>query len=147
MKSNALLAGVSGTAIGYVAGLSTSPVASLLVAALLGVAAALLPRIRTSGGTSTVERPAVWSLSVAAFFVGVALGTTLGIVVRSTNFLADSPGSAVKQWTDLGLDKATAVQRLFDAHYPKDNPLANERKGYLFSAADADLCVSLKTEC
>lgn len=78
---------VTGLAIGWLAGLSLSPVASTLATTLLALAttsAGVLPKLT---GKSTEGAAARSITFVAALATGIAIGATAGIALRQEGFL------------------------------------------------------------
>jgi hypothetical protein len=120
---------LSGLAIGWIAGLSVSPVVSSILAALLGIGVAVVaalagvrtsrPQARTdeeNANSKTFDPTAVVDpVPIAVFTVFVAIGASFGLYARSNYWLAPSPFEAVvNQWISLGKTHDEAVNALFD---------------------------------
>ncbi|MCI5191255.1 MAG: hypothetical protein D3905_16020 [Candidatus Electrothrix sp. AS4_5] len=143
-----------GLGIGWLAGLSVSPVATILISGLLGVAITIVGiisisltyrndkgEIIRSVGFTVAEKISTGLLALIVF--GIALGVSLGICARTHNFLGADDKSVSKlrqelnelqghcsddkKWTELGIDKKEVAQRIFDKYYPKGSA-ANKSK-------------------
>jgi hypothetical protein len=99
---------VSGLGIGWLVGLSASPVVSGVIASLLGVAAGVVTTFRGASASSaksfiTDARP------VAILVVGVALGATVGVTVRTHDLL--SPPAKLEQAAQSTVSKDNLISR------------------------------------
>ncbi|MBP7960548.1 MAG: DUF4229 domain-containing protein [Caldilineaceae bacterium] len=123
---------VIGFGIGWLTGMSASPVVNIVIAAIVGVIAAL------SSGRGTKENADVTSgtaskvttitLGQLAWVVGgIVIGTTVGLTVRTHNLFSAIPGMQrnttttleVQTWAELTkLDEQVIAKRLFDNTYP-----------------------------
>lgn len=137
---------IIGFGIGYLAGLSLSPVATILISGLLGVAIAIvgitsiflvyrndegkvIPRV----GLNAAETISKGQL--ALIVVGISAGVSFGIYARTHHFLgSDVSGLRQelnelqsrcddKKWNELGINKKVLAQRIIDKHYPKEGRL------------------------
>jgi len=125
---------VIGLGVGWLAGLSISPVISIIITSVVGVVAAVVSAL------SGVPDPAVggaaptplnrWKVSpwpLACLLIGLLLGSGFGIWMRSHNSLgvntwtesASDLTSEIQRWTDAGIITETVVSRLFDRRYPE----------------------------
>jgi hypothetical protein len=120
---------LAGLAIGWIAGLSVSPVVSSIMAALLAIGVAVVAALAGLPGNSPQPRTdeenanartsnsnvAVNPIPVAVFTVCLALGASFGVYVRSNHWLAPVPTLAVvNQWSSLGLKKEDVAEALFE---------------------------------
>lgn len=142
-----------GFAIGWIAGLSVSPVATSIVSSVL----ALLLATASAYGVETKEAGAVdndqehrkrqpniilLSLSV----IGMSLGLTMGILARTNDLLGLRPDHLVHRWTTTGLKVDEISQHLFDATFGTPRGTGQQsvhRAGVLF-AFDANECEELR---
>lgn len=119
---------VIGLGIGWLAGLSVSPVISVVITSVVGVAAAVVTAL--SGVKEEPEKPdarshqqlpklAVWPLAV--LIAGMLAGSALGIRARNYNIFGPTPATVLAQevgkWTAYGLDRQVVAHRLFEAKY------------------------------
>ena len=106
--TQALAVLVSGLGIGWLVGLSASPVVSGVIASLLGVAAGVVTTFRGASASSaksfvTDARP------VAILVVGVALGATAGVAVRTHDLL--SPPAKLEQAEQSTVSRENLISR------------------------------------
>ena len=137
-----------GFGVGWLAGLSVSPVATILISGLLGVAIAIVGvisislvyrddegKIIRSVGFKAAEKISIGLLAMLVF--GIAVGVNVGICMRTHNCLGvEQDGSFVKLQHDLeqlqslyegkkngekeiGLTKDEIARRILDKYYPK----------------------------
>jgi hypothetical protein len=129
-RRHSIAVALAGLAIGWIAGLSVSPVVSSVMAALLAIGVAAVsalaglransPQPRADEENANV-RPSdsnviVDPIPVAAFTVFLALGASAGVYAKAHKLLgprAPPLAAVVKQWTSLGKDKKDVVDELF----------------------------------
>jgi hypothetical protein len=133
--------GVIGVGVGWLAGLSVSPVISNIITSVVAIAAAVvtaLSGLDDKDGTQTTEsgQPVTataaskWKVNpwpLATLLVGPILGTSVGIWARTHDSLgvdswAESStdlSSEVERWKAAGMDPEVVVNRLFDRTFPE----------------------------
>jgi hypothetical protein len=99
---------VSGLGIGWLVGLSASPVVSGVIASLLGVAAGVVTTFRGTSESSaksvvTDARP------VALLVVGIALGASAGLTARTHDIL--SPPVKLEQTEESKVSKENLISK------------------------------------
>ncbi len=118
---------VAGLGIGWLIGLSVTPVVSIVITSITASAAAVIAAMsgvqRTDGDSGGGRRLFPFDLRVspvplALLMVGMMIGAPAGVMVRSQNLLGLDVRSEVKMWTDLKVPADDVAQRLFDARYP-----------------------------
>lgn len=152
---------ITGTALGWLIGMTASPVTqgviATLLAAIVGLVTALagmkFDQTRPDAlGADTRNRifiKGIDPLPVMALVLGIALGAALGIYTRSHNLLgseADAgidPAQVIAKYAPLGLDEKVIAQRLFDIEYPAGKVLVSEaeqkrRAGVLFDFSSSE---------
>jgi hypothetical protein len=72
---------LAGAGVGWLAGLSVSPVATTLLAALMSAVGGVVAGFASAGSDSSRERVDAWP--AAALVLGVALGSPTGILART----------------------------------------------------------------
>jgi hypothetical protein len=123
-----------GFGIGWLMGLSVSPVVSIVITSVIGAAAALvaalsgLPDQPDNLDESKAPQPQpiyrqVDPVPMAFLVVGLFLGSLLGVWVRTHNWLSAEPPSKfteLAQWTQALNDpqSATIARRLFELEHP-----------------------------
>ena len=113
---------VTGFGIGWLAGLSVSPVVSIVLTSVTGVAAAAVTALsglkeETDQAESKVRwrlpRIEVWPL--ALLIVGMLIGSTLGILARNYHLFGSDVTSEIQKWAAVDVPKEAVVDRLFGA--------------------------------
>jgi hypothetical protein len=139
----------SGLAVGWMIGLSVSPVIQGVITALISVIVGVVGvvagieglRDRVSGEgdeTDGVESPPpkrrrsesldVSPWPVACLVAALAVGASLGAMARVGDWLAPDPSLLAARWTKTGLTEAERVRRLFEHSFPPPGKAAGEDK-------------------
>jgi hypothetical protein len=124
-----LLLLLSGMAVGWLVGLSSSPIIASVMPPVLALAlggATILAGLRTPDAepTDTSRRrhhaTKVLVYPIGAITVGIALGATLGLWTKAADALAPKPQVLIDRWAskEVGLDRKAVAQRLFDRTEP-----------------------------
>ncbi len=124
---------IIGVGIGWLIGLSVSPVVSIVITAVTGSAAAIIAALSgledkpDEGQAANRPKPPLlrWNidpLPLMLLVVGILLGSLLGIKARNDGWLGTDLSIEVKKWTDAGLVEAgftqeELVRRLFESRY------------------------------
>lgn len=118
---------ITGLGIGWLAGLSVSPVVSIVITSVAGSAAAIIAAMsglenqsKTEGDSKTknIHFSKISPVPIAVLVVGIVAGSIVGIYVRSHNWLGNpSLAKEVEQWTELGLNREEVARRLFENKY------------------------------
>jgi hypothetical protein len=113
---------VTGFGIGWLAGLSVSPVVSIVITSVTGVAAAVVtalsglkedpvdPKVKERRRLPKIE---VWPLAI--LLVGMLSGSTLGILARNNHLFGSDVTSEIQKWAAADVPKEAVVDRLFGA--------------------------------
>ena len=134
---------LSGGGIGWLIGLSVSPVVHIVVASVLAVVGGAVSALAgleaggsapgehadtgpLAGGSGSVfpsshrrgARHNVTSVPLALFVVGLVSGAAVGIYARTHEWLGADPQRIVQKWRLTGLDDRKIARRLFDQIYP-----------------------------
>ncbi len=120
---------ISGLGIGWLLGLSVSPVVSIVITSVAGVAVAIIAAIsglenKSSGliGPDKREIPASqrkispWPL--AMLVIGIVIGSRWGIMARNNSWYGSDLSIEIDKWVAGGLTKEEVVRRLFEDKYP-----------------------------
>lgn len=144
-----LLLFLAGISIGWIAGLSSSPVIGAVLSTLMALlvsAIALLSKIRdgTDGDPDAIDAAAFANAKpnvawVSVLIIGIALGATAGLTARlqdwfSPNFesYSNDVKSEIELWTALGVDRKSAVTQIFESsvgEFSRSNGGGNENGG------------------
>lgn len=122
---------VTGFGIGWLAGLSVSPVISVVITSVTGSVAAIVAALsgvkeeffNLENSSATLRRllKAITPVPLAWLVIGLILGASVGVWARTHNWLGSSPFADVQAelqfWQEAGLDKPTIAQRLFEHRY------------------------------
>ena len=120
---------IIGFGIGWLLGLSISPVVSIVITSVTGVAAAVITvmsglegklsgLIVSSEQQISVSSSKIDSRPLAALIIGLFLGSIVGIQARNHNWLGTDLSAGLKQWTITGLTEQEIARRLFELKYP-----------------------------
>lgn len=122
---------IIGFGIGIFAGLSVSPVASIIITSTAGLAAAV------AGGISGVniqkkdgkeqERPVsrlrkIKPLPIACLVFFIAVGAGFGVYARTHNWLGINIDDEIKKWEELGFDRQEVIQKFYNERFPPIEP-------------------------
>jgi hypothetical protein len=136
----------SGLALGWLVGLSVSPVLHVIVASILALAVAatsalagLRPEndaLRGSGGENKEDAPRfvpsgsyVSVLPLTLLTIGIAVGASAGVFVRTNNLLGLYPQISSKRWSGTGVEKRELEKRMFDAVYAPSGEIKSASVG------------------
>ncbi len=157
--STSIALGISGAGIGWMIGLSASPVVQSVTTALLTLLTTLAVFVAIGVGPERLfgasfqpdERRApsqnlrvlaLWF--VAGLVVAIATGGTIGIYARTNDWLGASPTGFVERWKVTGKKDDELAMRLLDELYPTTE-VANRNlqsssplRGHLFAVVAAD---------
>ncbi len=117
----------TGIGIGWLVGLSVSPVVSIVLTSVIGSSSAIIAALtglsNQSRDTDELEqRVSRWYVSpvpLAALTIGILLGSVLGILVRNYQFLGTNLSGEVTKWTSLGIPEEQIVFGLLEENYPE----------------------------
>lgn len=154
---------IVGIGVGWLVGMSTSPVVSIVVSSVTATAAAVIavlsglevPRSLEIAGPDdgparVPKRVRVGPL--AALVAGVVLGAAIGLTSRSAGVFGTDLDAEINKWTKHGFSEQVVTDALFAAAYPLPGSSAipnrlwsDERTGVLFDAPGdlASVCTSL----
>ena len=139
---------VSGLALGWLVGLSASPVIQTILASLIAVVVSITGALaglsssdadKESGSSSEATEnapkpsnvqkrlPALLDpMPVMLMVVGLACGASIGIYARTNDWLGARTNSLVEEWKDTGLSSKEITTRVFDSLYPPPTPVKSE---------------------
>ena len=152
---NAVCLLISGLSVGWLMGLSVSPVIQTILTSLLtiviGITSALagISLVQTqdsnADGTPAKRRPRVIfdPLPIMGLALGIAMGSALGVYARTNNWLGPKKNSFYEEWQDTGLTKEEVTRRVFDSLYP---PTPDENKQESSSNISANTNSSLSNK-
>jgi len=138
---------ITGLGIGWLVGLSVSPVISIVITSITGAAAAVITAL------SGLEEKSKWSVSpvpLALLVVGLSIGSGIGIRTRNLDWLGRNIAAEAAMWEAAGLtlDKAEIVERMFDNLYPTNGEQvgSTQRGTSMLFAVSADECAILSNQ-
>lgn len=108
---------ISGIGIGWLIGLAVSPVLSIVITTITGLATAVITVL------SGLDEKSKWSvdpLPVSLLILGIGFGSMLGVTARNNDWLGTDISIEAQKWISYGLKMPPdeIVKRLFDARYP-----------------------------
>ena len=135
-KLNLLMLLVSGSGIGWLAGLSVSPVIAQIIGAILGVLAAVLAvlsgvkwsadqqddgsgeQVPSKAGKHALQKiSSVSAIPTGILIIGLVIGSMLGMTARTHDWFGFDPAREIDQWIGFGLDKKEVAQVLLQAKF------------------------------
>ena len=158
---------VTGLGIGWLIGLSISPVVSIVITSVTGAAAAIIAVV--SGVEDKIDitekdekrRKLTRNVNptpLALLVIGIVIGSTLGIWARNYHLLGSDLSSEIKKWTDQGFTKDDVTKKLFDKNFVpvssnqttsntssvnSNSESGNDQLGTFLFATNATECVEL----
>lgn len=114
----------TGIGIGWLIGLSVSPVVVTLLSTITGAAAAVIAALgglEKPVGSDEGSRFGFWRvnpLPLAALVAGIVAGSVFGLLARNYAWLGSDTAGEIAKWTRLGVAQEDVVDRLLEAKYP-----------------------------
>lgn len=117
----------TGCGIGWLTGLSVSPVVSIVITSVTGSAAAIIAALSgleekpDEANHTNKRQPFGWQvnpLPLMMVVIGIVLGAIVGISARNQHWFGSSVSAEIAQWTSNGLAKSQVADRLFAQRYP-----------------------------
>ncbi len=125
---------ITGMGIGWLVGLSVSPVVSIVITSVTGSTAAIVAALsglndgENDGAKAENKAKRLrWEVNptpIAMLVIGLFLGSIAGIWVRTHDLLSPRTSTLtdeIDQWTTAGLEKKDVVNRLFENKYTTSN--------------------------
>ena len=134
--SDVLLLLISGLGIGWLIGLSVSPVLHIIVGSIIALVAAAVGSLiglrresedsaqppgsdmRSSVVPSPKNILPITPLPLTILVIGLVIGSSVGIYARTNGFFGPNPQRFARQWAGTGLDEKEIQKRLFNHLYP-----------------------------
>jgi hypothetical protein len=146
---------ITGFGIGWLVGLSVSPVVSVVITSVTGSAAAVIAAMSGIEGKEDKPEDAdkvqtsefKWNVTpfpIAMLVIGLIVGSTFGILARNHNWMGSGLSSELERWTNAGLDEKEVIRRLFDSEYPSTNSTESVPKGSYLFAVSSEECGRLR---
>jgi len=119
---------VTGFGIGWLAGLSVSPVVSIVMSSVLGTVAAVVAVLSglepaSTDGEKTASfrqflglQPKPWP--IMCLVIGIAVGSMVGIRARNYHWFGSDLSSELAKWEAADLANNPIARRLFELQYP-----------------------------
>lgn len=118
---------VTGIGVGWLIGLSVSPVVSIVITSIVGSAAAIVAALSGLNEADQEESPKdkpypiqrpINPMPLALLVLGMLFGSATGVLARNQHWLGSDVSGEVKKWTDFGLDRKEVLDTVYAAHYP-----------------------------
>lgn len=160
-RLNYLMLLLSGAGIGWLAGLSVSPIIAQILSTILGVLAAVLAvlsGVKWSAdqkdaapyeqGSAPAEKDVLQKISTVSavpagvLIIGLVIGSMLGMTARTHDWFGFDPAGETERWTGLGLDKKEVARILLQAKFGSGGQAGTGAKN---SAGSGTVALSPKT--
>lgn len=133
--SDALLLLVVGIGVGWLIGLSVSPVLYIILGSIIALVAGAIgalvgldleSRDKAESGSDDEHNPLrsrknaipINPLPLTMLVIGLGIGSCIGIYARTNDLFGPDPQKFARKWAGTGLDEKKIQQRLFDQLYP-----------------------------
>lgn len=158
---------ISGFGVGMLSGLSVSPVISIIINGIIGVAVAtitVLSGLKPSDDSATTSWPRIQPVTpfpVAILVIGIVTGALVGVPIRTYQLLGPNIDRTVSVWVapspqSSGLTAEEVRRRIFESTYPiAESVTLNSTTGSAnlpglhsapFSASNCDLLTTTTAE-
>ena len=118
--ANFIMVVVIGASLGWLSGLSSSPLLSVAMPVLLTLVASALAAVGLMRKPAADTPPAISIYTIAVFSFGLAGGAALGTVARLGDWFAPDPAHVIERWTrwrDV-IPHDEVVRRVFERTLP-----------------------------
>jgi hypothetical protein len=133
---------LAGGSIGWLVGLSTSPVLAGVLTTTMSILATIFVTASPSDpaaapkltfiGANTVTALKAARLNFGILVLAMAIGATTGLWARTHDLFSPSETSVIDRWTAIGLDKQVVASRVFDAYFPEGKSIDPHTRSVLF---------------
>jgi hypothetical protein len=106
---------LAGGALGWIVGLSSTPIVATVVPALLALLVAVATAL--SGLDEKHERTRTMLYPSALLVVGAGIGIGFGVAAKSRDWLSPEPAEIADRWSEI--DRKAVLHRLFDRTEPQ----------------------------
>jgi hypothetical protein len=152
---------ITGIGIGWLIGLSVSPVVSIVITSIMGSVVALIAAMSGLEKKGSDDNAGQWQVNpipLAMLMIGLFFGSIAGISARNASWLGSDISAEIARWSKAGLtETGTGVTeedlllRLYHSQYPTDTqtistPLpdvSTTSRTVLFAAVGPTECDSL----
>lgn len=130
---NSLCVLMSGLGLGWLVGLSASPVIQIILTSLIAIVVSLSGALAGISATKQEDDPpqdnnkrrslssVLDPLPVMCLVIGLAIGSSIGVYARTNDWLGAVPKpqkTFAEEWSDTGLPKEEITKRIFYSLYP-----------------------------
>ena len=139
---NAILLLLCGASIGWLIGLSSSPVIQTVIGSLLAIITSALTLLLSVKGGELKDKVSdklgeinIFPLTV--FLIGLSTFATIGVYARTNDWLGVNPQSFKQKWKSKDTDSSGIIKELYKKLYsnnPKDTN--NASQGVLFNLSE-----------
>jgi len=161
--SNILYLVISGLGVGWIVGLSISPVVHIVLGSILALVVSLASAIagvekleeaeeqasagKTGPIAQKVARVRLDPRPIALLVLGLAIGSSIGAYARTNDWLGENPRRVVDRWKGAGLDEAEIRMRLFNDLYPQSSVARDSNSEHPVSPGLGVLFATGTTDC
>ena len=134
-RTSAIALLVAGLGLGWLVGLSASPVLQVVITGLMTLMISVVAilaglEIQTTNVAEGEPHIAIKGrrighvamLPPTLMILGLSIGSAFGIYARTNDWLGSDPKRTAARWKDSGLKEADVIRRIFDNVYPPKPP-------------------------
>lgn len=115
---------LSGLGVGWLIGLSVSPVLHIVVASVIALIVGVTGALMGLSNIGDVKESLLKKISeanplpVTLLVIGLGLGASFGVLSRTHNWLGKNSSDIIQEWQRNGLDSLKIATQIFDNLYP-----------------------------
>ena len=131
-----------GTSIGWLIGLSASPVIQTVISSLLAVITSILTLLFSLQDGKLKDKISdnlgvINVFPLAVFLLGLSLAATIGIYARSNDWFGVNPQTFERKWEFKDKDSSGIIKSLYNEIHNQDSKATNSiYKGVLFNSSE-----------
>ena len=159
MKARLVALMFCGLSLGWLVGLSDSPVIKVVISAILSLVVGAIGAVASIDKANSEDRLNKLSQSlnlipICVLVISIALGASLGVYARTHNWLGRTSKDVISYWRETGLDSIWVARQLFLSEYASKvsgvdssqyQRLSNDNEGVLHSYLSKDECSKIRS--
>jgi hypothetical protein len=159
--SNAAALFTTGLGVGWLIGLSVSPILHVIVGSVIAVVTAVVGalagiQLDAADTSQVIPKPhrgnvgKIDPLPLTMLVLGIVIASSFGVYARTNEWLGVAPEGFAHRWRGIGLNNHELKKRLFDYLYSKSSGVAGARtkgEGSTMTSLSAGLFAVTATDC